>query len=59
MRHIVQGYGFELLQERWQDCTYTRCASAMMWTTYRTVQFTARKPVLLCKDCCRAPGGSS
>lgn len=49
---MVEGYGFEFLQqERWQDCTYSRCESAMMWTTYRTVMFTVRKPVTLCKDC--------
>eukprot|EP00598_Pedospumella_elongata_P010457 CAMPEP_0185003614 /NCGR_PEP_ID=MMETSP1098-20130426/76952_1 /TAXON_ID=89044 /ORGANISM="Spumella elongata, Strain CCAP 955/1" /LENGTH=475 /DNA_ID=CAMNT_0027531297 /DNA_START=74 /DNA_END=1501 /DNA_ORIENTATION=+ len=51
LKHVIKGYGFEFLSESWHDCTYTRCDTSMMWTTYKAVQFTVRKPVVVCEDC--------
>ena len=35
LKHVIEGYGLEFLSESWHECPYTRCASSMMWTTYR------------------------
>lgn len=35
LKHVIEGFGFQFLHESWHDCPYTRCASSMMWTTYR------------------------
>lgn len=43
LKHVVQTYGFEFLNESWHECGYTRCDEAMMKTIYRSVMFSVRK----------------
>jgi hypothetical protein len=46
LKHVIESFGFIFEREEWREVSYARDHRAMMWTSYRTVFFTVRKPLL-------------
>mmetsp|Transcript_30273 Transcript_30273/g.39928 ORF Transcript_30273/g.39928 Transcript_30273/m.39928 type:complete len:418 (-) Transcript_30273:175-1428(-) len=44
LQHVVKTYGFDIVQQDFKECTYTRDARSMMRTVYDCLFFTAIKP---------------
>ncbi|MCQ2819544.1 MAG: carnosine N-methyltransferase family protein [archaeon] len=43
LKHIIKGYGFEIIKEENISCTYSSVENSMMQTVYRCIFFTAIK----------------
>lgn len=43
VQHVIESYGFQILEMEWREVTYARRPSAMMWNVYRAIYFTAKK----------------
>lgn len=51
VKHVIQAVGFEFIKEEFRDCTYCNYSPSLMWTSYKTVFFSVRKPLTLCLSC--------
>merc|ERR1711976_730400 len=43
LRKVVEGFGFDIVEERQVECTYTANPKAMMYNVYRSMYFQAVK----------------
>lgn len=43
LKHVIAGFGLQIVKEEWRDISYCRDTRSMMWTSYRAVFFTAVK----------------
>ena len=43
VQHVIESYGFQILEMEWREVTYARRPSAMMWNVYKAIYFTAKK----------------